>query len=358
CLFAPHTAYGGPRGLQKFVDACHAQGLAVILDVVYNHLGPSGNYLSLYGPYFTSTYHTPWGDALNYDEAGSDEVRRFVCDNACHWLEHYHIDGLRLDAIHAILDLSATHVLAQMAQEVDELSARLGRHFVLIAESGLNDPRIVLPEIGGGYALHSQWSDDIHHAIHAALTGERSGYYEDYGSIEQVAEALLHGFVFRGQYSPYRDKRFGRSTAGLRGRQFVGFIQNHDQIGNRAVGDRLSATLGPDALKLAAALYLLAPYVPLVFMGEEWGSKRPFQYFTDHPEPDLAQAVREGRRREFASFGWDPAEIPDPQDLATFEASTLDWSEAERGEHAELLRWYTALLAIRHQEPSLANEIG
>lgn len=355
-LFAPHTAYGGPLGLHKFVDACHRLGLAVLLDVVYNHLGPSGNYLGQYGPYFTPKYHTPWGDALNFDDAGSHAVRRFVCDNALHWLRHYHIDGLRLDAIHAIFDQSATHILAQLADEVDALSVELGRHLVLIAESGLNDARIVRSRALDGYGMHSQWSDDFHHALHCTLTEEQSGYYRDFGRLEQLAEALRHGFVYRGQYSTFRDATFGGHTRGLRGRQLVSFVQNHDQVGNRAVGDRLSSSLGPGPLKIAAALCLLAPFVPLIFMGEEWGSRRPFQYFTDHEEPELAEAVRQGRRREFAAFGWTPEEVPDPQSVDTFLASRLDWDEGRRPVHQDLAAWYAALLKLRRSEPSLADD--
>lgn len=356
CLFAPHTAYGGPAGLARFVDACHKHGMAVILDVVYNHLGPSGNYLGQYGPYFTNRYHTPWGDALNFDDAGSDQVRRFICDNAMFWLRNYHIDGLRLDAIHAIYDHSATHVLQQLAQEVDALSVELGRHLVLIAESGLNDARIVrAPELGG-YGLDSQWSDDFHHALHAVLTGESAGYYEDFGALQDLASALRHGFVYRGQYSSFRDQSFGGDTTGLRGRQLVGFIQNHDQVGNRAVGDRLAASLSAGQLKTAAALTLLAPFVPLLFMGEEWGCKVPFQYFVDHQEPELQEAVRNGRQREFMAFGWKPEQVPDPGAISCFQRSKLDWSARDKDDGHSLLRWYTALLELRRTHPSLADD--
>lgn len=347
--FAPHTAYGGPIGLQTFVNACHEHELAVILDVVYNHLGPSGNYLGEYGPYFTSKYKTPWGDALNFDVDGSDEVRRMVCDNAKFWLRNYHIDGLRLDAIHAILDQSATHILAQLAQEVDSLSTELGRPLIVIAESGLNDARVVNPAVVGGYDVHTQWSDDFHHALHALLTKEDAGYYQDYGRIEHLAEALRHGFVYRGQYSPFRNCSFGGATTTLRGRQLVVAAQNHDQIGNRAKGDRLTQSLSPEALKIAAAVTLLSPFVPLLFMGEEWASRAPFQYFTDHEEPELQRAVREGRQQEFAAFGWDPEEVPDPGDPVTFESSKLDWSVRTREPHASMLQWYTQLLHLRRE---------
>lgn len=356
CLFAPHTAYGGPSGLKRFVNACHESGLAVLLDVVYNHLGPSGNYLAQYGPYFTDHYHTPWGDALNFDGEHSDAVRRFVCDNAKHWLRDYHIDGLRLDAIHAIYDTSATHILQQLAYEIDALSSQLRRHLVVIAESGLNDARIVRSPEAGGYGLTSQWSDDFHHALHTVLTEESSGYYTDFGQLRHLAEALRYGFVYRGQYSKYRKRHFGGDSVGLRGRQFVSYIQNHDQVGNRAVGDRLAASLDVGQLKIGAALTLLGPFVPMLFMGEEWGTQRPFQYFTDHAEPELGQAVSEGRRREFAAFGWGPEQVPDPQSPSTFEASKLDWSETTRAPCDEVLRWHRALLQLRREQPELLND--
>ncbi len=355
CLFAPHTAYGGPEGLQRLVDACHAQGIAVLLDVVYNHLGPSGNYLSRFGPYFTDKYHTPWGEALNFDEADSHEVRRFVCDNAVHWLRHYHIDGLRLDAVHAIFDQSATHILEELTQRVDHLSGETGRHFVVIAESELNDPRFVRPP-PAGYGVHAQWSDDFHHALHALLTREQDGYYADFGAISDLAEALRHGFVFRGKYSRHRRKRFGADSEGLRGRHFVVFAQNHDQVGNRAIGDRLAATLDAEQLKIAAALTLLSPFVPQLFMGEEWGSETPFSYFTDHAEPELAEAIRRGRHSDFAAFGWKPHEVPDPQAESTFERSRLDWDDLRHARHRELFEWHVALLQLRRHESSLSDD--
>jgi len=356
CWFAPHPAYGGTEGLCRLVNASHRAGIAVLLDVVYNHFGPSGNYLSEFGPYFTSTYRTPWGDALNFDGPGSDEVRRFVCDNACEWLEHYHLDGLRLDAVHAIYDHSATHILAQLAECVDDLSVRLGRHLVLIAESDLNDAKVVRTRAEGGYALTSTWSDDLHHAVHALLTGERSGYYRDYGKLEHLAQGLRHGFVYRGQYSPHRGRCFGGDSLGLRGRQFVVCTQNHDQVGNRAVGDRPSMSASVAQQKLAAAIVLLSPFVPMLFMGEEWGCLQPFQYFTDHEEPWLAEAIRSGRRQEFSAFGWDPRVIPDPQAEASFEASKLVWSDASSEPHREVLAWYRSLIALRRHEPSLAHD--
>ncbi|HEU5074674.1 MAG TPA: malto-oligosyltrehalose trehalohydrolase [Polyangiaceae bacterium] len=355
-LFAPHAAYGGPDALRRLVDACHARGLGVILDVVYNHLGPSGNYLGLFGPYFTDRYGTPWGEAVNYDGAGSDEVRRFVCDNALYWLRHFHIDGLRLDAVHAIFDQSALHVLEQLSSEVDELSLDLARPLVLIAESHLNDPRFVRLRSEGGLGLSSQWSDDFHHALRTVLTGERDSYYSDFGTIADLAEALRHGFAYRGQYSRHRQHSYGRAPVGLSGRHFHVFCQNHDQVGNRAVGDRLGHQVNPGQQRIAAALTLLSPYVSMLFMGEEWGATAPFLYFTDHSEPELGEAVRQGRRREFAAFGWDPERIPDPQARSSFEASKLAWNEISEPEHQSLLAFYRALIQLRSSEPGLQND--
>lgn len=349
-LYAVHAAYGGPRALMELVDACHREGIAVILDCVYNHLGPSGNYLGQFGPYFTGRYGTPWGEALNFDGAGSDEVRRYICDNALYWLENFHIDGLRLDAVHAIFDQSATHILEQLAAEVDAAAERLGKPLVLVAESHLNDPRFVRPRQLGGYGLSSQWSDDFHHALRAVLTGELDGYYADYGDLEQLATALKSGFVYQGQYSKHRGHSYGRPPEGLRGRHFHAFNQNHDQVGNRALGDRLGDNVSDGALKIAAALTLFSPFVPMLFMGEEWGATAAFRYFTDHGEPELADAVREGRRREFAAFGWDPSQIPDPQDPRTVDASTLDWSELDRDRHRQLLEWYRSLVTLRREK--------
>jgi maltooligosyltrehalose trehalohydrolase len=355
-LFAPHAAYGGPDALRRLVDACHAKGLALILDVVYNHLGPSGNYLGQYAPYFTERYGTPWGEAVNYDGAGSDEVRRFVCDNALYWLRHFHIDGLRLDAVHAIFDQSALHIFEQLTSEVDALSAELDKQLVLVAESHLNDPRFVRPHESGGFGLSSQWSDDFHHALVTVLTDERDGYYSDFGALQQLADALRHGFAYRGQYSRHRKHSYGRDPVGLSGRHFHVFCQNHDQIGNRALGDRLGQRVNAGKQRIAAALTLLSPYVALLFMGEEWSASTPFQYFTDHSEPELADAVRQGRRREFASFGWDPERIPDPQAPNTFLASKLDWNELSLPEHQSSLSFYRALAELRTQEPSLQSD--
>ncbi len=354
-LYAPHHAYGGPDGLKPLVNACHQRGLGVILDVVYNHLGPSGNYLSQFGPYFTSHHTTPWGDAINFDGPDSDPVRRFLCDNALMWLRDYHIDGLRLDAVHQIIDTSATNVLEQMAQEIEDLSAALGRHLFVIAESDLNNPRLVWHRDVGGYDLDAQWNEDFHHALHGVLTGERKGYYVDFGQLADLAKSIQHVFVHDGCYSPFRRRAHGRPAANLPGSAFVTYMQNHDQVGNRAVGDRMSSLIGLQRLKVGAALLMTAPFVPLLFMGEEWAAATPFQYFTNHPEPELGRAVSQGRKREFAAFGWDPAEVPDPQDETTFQRSKLDWDEPDRQPHAEILDWYKRLIRLRRSAPALST---
>lgn len=354
-LFAPHHAYGGPDGLKRLVNACHARGLAVLLDVVYNHLGPSGNYLGLYAPYFSSRYATPWGDAVNFDGPDSDEVRRFFCDNALMWLRDYHCDGLRLDAVHAICDTAAQPFLEQLALEVEALEAQLGRHLVVIPESDLNDPRLLWSRERGGFGLDAQWSDDFHHALHTVLTGERDGYYRDFGTLGDLAQALRQAFVYDGRYSAHRRRRHGRAPTGLSGHRFLGYLQNHDQVGNRARGERLSQLVSPGRLKIGAALVLTSPFVPMLFQGEEWGASTPFQYFTDHQEPELAQAVREGRRSEFAAFGWKPEEVPDPQAPETFERSKLQWAELSRPPHAEMLEWHRQLIRLRRAEPVLSD---
>jgi maltooligosyltrehalose trehalohydrolase len=355
--FAPHPAYTGPQGpdsVKAFVDACHDRGLAVILDVVYNHLGPSGNYLARFGPYFTDAYHTPWGAAMNLDGPGSDETRRLIIDNALMWLRDYRFDALRLDAIHAFHDRSAIHLLAQLRVETDAFMAATGRRVGLIAESDLNDPRVVRPTEIGGYAMDAQWSDDFHHALHALLTGERRAYYADFGTVADLAKAWRHAFIHDGTYAPGRGRRHGAPTEGLSSARFLAYAQNHDQVGNRATGDRLTATLSPAQLELAAALVLLSPFVPMLFQGEEWGAATPFQYFTDHQNPELAEAVRQGRRREFAGLVDDPNTIPDPQDPATFERSKLDWSEPQRPAHRTLLDWHRRLIRFRREHPDLA----
>jgi maltooligosyltrehalose trehalohydrolase len=354
-LFAPHHEYGGPVGLKRLIDACHARGLAVVLDVVYNHFGPSGNYLPRFGPYLTGRYNTPWGSAVNFDDRGSDEVRRLVCDNALSWMRNYHIDGLRLDAIHAILDASPLHLLEQLATEIASLARQTGRNLILIAENDLNDPRVATVPALGGYGIDAQWDEDFHHALHSVLTGEKLGYYSDFGSLGQLAKALKHAYVYDRQYSPYRDRHHGRPVIGMSGYNFVAFLQNHDQIGNRAKGDRSTHLMNPNRLRVGAAILLTAPFVPLLFQGEEWGASTPFQYFTDHKEPDLARAVSDGRKREFSAFGWAPDDIPDPQDPATFERSKLDWSELEREPHRSLLEWYRALIRLRAGTPELSD---
>jgi len=354
-LFAPHHAYGGPEGLKRLVDACHAAGLGVILDVVYNHLGPDGNYLRAYGPYFTDRYTTPWGEAVNYDGAGSHEVRDFIGDNAGHWLEHYHVDGLRLDAVHAIFDTSAVHILEELARRVATLQARLGRRKFLIAESDLNDPKLVRAPEAGGFGMDAAWSDDFHHALHSALTGETSGYYEDFGGLEPLGRALERGYVYAGDYSPHRSRRHGRPLTGVPASRLLGYLQNHDQVGNRAAGERCSALMSTGRLHIGAALVLGAPFVPMLFQGEEWGASTPFQYFTDHVDPELGRLVSEGRRQEFAAFGWKPEDVPDPQDLATYERSILDWAELDKDLHAALLDWHKALINLRRRSPALSD---
>src|SRR5271170_7241347 len=360
-LFAPHHAYGGPDALKRLIDAAHGTGLGVVMDVVYNHLGPAGNYLPEFGPYFSAQHRTTWGPAVNFDGPGSDEVRRFVIDNALMWLRDYHCDGLRLDAVHAIVDHSATHILEQLAAEVAALAAHAGRPLFLVAESDLNDPRFVRGRDAGGYGLGAAWADEWHHALHATLTGDTSGYYADFGPLPLLAKALRQAWVYDGAYSRYRQRVFGRSPAGLGGGQFVVATQNHDQVGNPAAGERSSALMSEGRLRVAAALLLTSPFVPLLFQGEEWGAATPFQYFTGHTDPGLGRAVSEGRRSEFSAFGWDEkgegevGGVPDPQDPATFERSRLDWTEIYPERHASLLAWYRRLIALRRQVPALTD---
>ncbi|HKK71914.1 MAG TPA: malto-oligosyltrehalose trehalohydrolase [Candidatus Krumholzibacteria bacterium] len=354
-LWAPDESYGGPDGLKRLVDACHGRGLAVLLDVVYNHLGPDGNHLGRFGPYFTDRYVTPWGDAVNLDGPGSDEVRRFFFDNARMWLRDYHLDGLRVDAVHSIVDTSARHFLEELADEVFALEPELGRHLVLLAENDRNDPRVAMPREVGGSGFTAQWNEDFHHALHALLTGEREGYYADFGSITDVADCLEHGLVYDGKYSNFRGRRHGRSARGVPGDRSVGCAQNHDQVGNRARGERLSHLVSEGRVRIAAALVLTAPFVPMLFQGEEWGASTSFCYFTDHSDAELAASVREGRRREFAAFGWDPDDIPDPQDGETFERSRLRWDEREEPWHAEMVAWYAALIRLRRSTPDLLD---
>jgi maltooligosyltrehalose trehalohydrolase len=354
-LYAVHHAYGGPDALKRFVDACHGAGLAVIMDVVYNHLGPDGNVLGEFGPYFTDRHRTPWGDAINYDGPGSDEVRRFVVDNALMWTRDYHVDGLRLDAVHAIVDTSAVHILEEIASAVHGLAEAAGRQLWVIAESDLNDPRLVSDPRRGGYGCDAQWSDDFHHALHASLCGETAGYYADFGAVADVAAALRQVFVRPGRYSAFRHRRHGRDVGELPSTRFLGYMQNHDQVGNRVRGERSAALMSLGRLQIAAALVLLSPFVPMLFMGEEWAASTPFMYFTDHDDANLGRAVSEGRRQEFASFGWRPGDVPDPQDFATFERSRVDWAEAGHEPHATVHRWHRELITLRAANPGLRD---
>lgn len=351
-LYAVQESYGGPDGLKRLVAACHRKGIAVILDVVYNHLGPEGNYLADYGPYFTDRCRTPWGWAINFDDAYSNEVRNFFIQNAIFWLETFHVDGLRLDAIHGIFDLSAKHILQELAQTTHRLSEETGRPRYLIAESDLNDSRIVKPVELGGYGIDAQWSDDFHHAIHTLLTGERQGYYMDFGRMQDLVTCLKDGYTYEGQYSRHRKRNHGNSAKEIPASKFVFFTQNHDQTGNRMMGDRLSHLVSFEALKLEAGLLLLAPCVPLIFMGQEYGEIARFLYFVDHSDADLIEAVRQGRKREFKDFEWmgDP---PDPHDMATFLSSKLSWERREQGRENTLYRFYRRLIVIRKEITSL-----
>jgi maltooligosyltrehalose trehalohydrolase len=350
--YAVHESYGGPDGLKRFVDAAHGKGLAVVLDVVYNHLGPSGNYLPRYGPYFRSGRNT-WGDLIN---VAQPEVRRYVLDNALMWLRDYHVDALRLDAVHAIQDDSPTHVLAQLADEVRALAAELGRPLTLIAESDLNDPKVITPRAEGGWGLDAQWDDDVHHALHALLTGERQGYYCDFGSLPVLAKTFTRAFLHDGGYSTFRHKDWGAPIDPARhdGHQFVVCLQNHDQVGNRAVGDRLPELTTPGRLRIGAVLLLTSPFTPMLWMGEEWAASTRWPFFTSHPEPELAEATGKGRLAEFAGHGWDTSQMIDPQDPRAYESAILDWAEPQGGAHAEMLGLYRSLLALRAEEPELA----
>ncbi|MFF8383029.1 malto-oligosyltrehalose trehalohydrolase [Streptomyces kanasensis] len=358
-LWAVHEPYGGPAALKRFVDAAHGLGLGVVLDVVHNHLGPSGNYLPVFGPYFTETHHTPWGAAVNLDAPGSDEVRAFLLGSALSWLRDYRVDGLRLDAVHALADTRALTFLEELSAAVDELAAEQGREHFLIAESDLSDPRTTTPREAGGLGLHAQWNDDFHHALHTALTGESQGYYADFARrpLDALAKTLGRVFFHDGTYSTFRGRTHGRpvDVATVPAHRFLGYAQTHDQVGNRAQGDRLSASLSPGLLACAAALVLTGPFTPMLFMGEEWGAGTPWQFFTDHTDPELAEAVRTGRRREFAAHGWKEEDVPDPQEPATRDRSCLDWSEPEREPHARLLEWHTRLIALRAELPDLTD---
>ncbi len=361
--FAVQTTYGGPEGLKRLVDACHRRGLAVVLDVVYNHLGPEGNYLADFGPYFSERYHTMWGASLNFDGPYSDPVRDYFVQNMLYWIEEHHVDALRLDAVHAILDFSAGTFLEQLAAVVDERRTSLRRLIYLLAESDLNDSRIVRPREVGGYDLDAQWSDDFHHSLHTLLTGEQNGYYADFvgdegeAHVATLARAIRDGYVYSGQYSRVRRRRHGNSARSVPGHRFIVSLQNHDQVGNRAAGDRLSASVSFERLKLGAGVLLLAPYIPLIFMGEEYGEKAPFQYFVSHSDTDLIEAVRAGRRNEFAAFAWQE-DVPDPQDESTFMRSKLNLDLRTGGHHKLLWLFYQELLRLRRALPALAPRPG
>lgn len=360
-LYAVHETYGGPVALQRFVDAAHARGLAVCLDVVYNHFGPAGNYVAAFGPYFTRQHETPWGQAVNLDDSYADDVRAFIVDAACRWLRDFHVDALRLDAVHALVDDSERHILAELSESVTALEAELGLPKTLIAESDLNDVTMITPVADGGLGMDGQWADDIHHALHSWLTGETFGYYVDFGSAETLAKAFTHVFVHDGTWSTFREQVWGAPVPDeVERRRFVTYTQNHDQVGNRGLGDRPDAELPPGAVACGAALLLLSPFTPLLFQGQEWSTRRPFQFFTDH-EGQLGRKVREGRSREFADHGWDEiygpdVDIPDPQSSATEAASTLDWAEPERPHHARMLTWYRRLIALRRTHLSDAPD--
>jgi maltooligosyltrehalose trehalohydrolase len=351
-LYAAHRAYGGPEGLARLLRACHERGLAVVLDVVYNHLGPDGNHLERFGPYFTHRHHTPWGRAMNYDGPDSGPVRDLVVENTLHWLR-FGLDGVRLDAVHAIVDLSATHVVEQLTRRVDELEAELGRTLWVIAESDLNDPRVVRARDDWGWGCDAQWSDDLHHALHTVLTGERAGYYGDFGRMADLAKAMRDVFVYDGRPSDFRRRVHGRPVGDLPATRFLAYSQTHDQVGNRAGGERLAHLVSDARLRIAAAVVLLSPFVPMLFMGEEWAARSPFLYFTDHQDERLARAVSDGRQRELERFGWPPGAYVDPQSREAFARSTLDWSEQGREPHRSMLDWYRALLTLRRTLPEL-----
>lgn len=351
--YAVHEGYGGPAAYQRFVDAAHARGIAVIQDVVYNHLGPSGNYLPEFGPYLRDGEQTSWGESVNLDEPS---VREYIIENALMWLRDFHVDGLRLDAVHALHDEQTPHILHELSERVDALSAQLDRPLTLIAESDLNDPTMILPREAGGHGLTAQWSDDWHHAMHVALTGETDGYYADFAAPEAVAKVTQRGFFHDGTYSSFRGREHGTPLPpSVPAWRLVTFTQDHDQVGNRAAGDRLTASLSPDRLAVAAVLTLTAPGTPMLFMGEEWGASTPWQFFTSHPEPELARATAEGRIGEFARMGWDPQLVPDPQDPATFERSHLDWEELDEPSHARMLDLHRRLIALRRALPELTD---
>lgn len=352
--FAVQNSYGGPQGLKKLVNACHGCGLAVVLDVVYNHLGPEGNYLGQFGPYFTERYRTPWGKALNFDGAWSDEVRRYFIENALYWVREFHVDALRLDAVHAIVDHSPRPFLEELAMEFHEEAKRLNRQIWLFPESAANDARLIRSPELGGYGMDAQWNDDFHHALHVLLTGQRHGYYMDYGGFQQLVKAFQEGFVYSGEYSEFRRQRHGTSSRDIPAQRFIVFAQNHDQVGNRMLGERMGQLISFEQVKLAAGLVLFSPFVPLLFMGEEYGELAPFQYFVSHSDRALVEAVRQGRKEEFAAFGW-RGEPPDPQAEATFVRSKLNHALRNEGRHAVLLAFYKELLRLRRAVPALAR---
>ncbi|MCV7366833.1 malto-oligosyltrehalose trehalohydrolase [Mycolicibacterium duvalii] len=354
--YAVHEPYGGPDGLVRFIDACHTRGLGVLIDAVFNHLGPSGNYLPKFGPYLSSGSN-PWGESINIADAGADQVRRYILDCARRWMRVFGADGLRLDAVHALVDTTAYHILEELSAETDELSSDLGRPLSLVAESDMNDPRLITPRAHGGLGMTAQWDDDIHHAIHTAVSGERQGYYGDFGTLETLATTLRHGYFHAGTYSSFRQRRHGRplDTATIPATRLLAYTLTHDQVGNRAIGDRPSQNLAMGQLAIKATLALGSPYTAMLFMGEEWASSSPFLFFSSHPEPELARATAEGRKREFADHGWDADEIPDPQDPQTFERSKLMWDEVTTGEHGRLYAFYRDLIRLRHTEPDLAD---
>ncbi|MFA4915094.1 MAG: malto-oligosyltrehalose trehalohydrolase [Syntrophales bacterium] len=352
--FAVQNSYGGPEGLKRLVNECHKNGISVILDVVYNHLGPEGNYLRDYGPYFTDKYKTPWGMAVNFDDSYSNDVRNFFVENALHWFDNYHIDALRIDAVHAISDLSANPFLKVLAEKVEEFSSSEERRFYLIAESSLNDTRIIMPGELGGFGIHAQWCDDFHHCLHTLLTGESDGYYLDFGKPEHIVKSIKEGFVYSGEYSEYRKRNHGNSSKDRPASQFIVFSQNHDQTGNRAFGERLTNLVSFESLKLAAGVVLLSPYIPLLFMGEEYGEGAPFLYFISHSDQELIEAVRRGRTEEFKAFKT-TEEPPDPNDDETFLKSKINWEKRKTGNHGILRDFYKYLLALRKENPALSN---
>jgi len=352
--FSVQNSYGGPEGLKSLVNECHRRGLAVILDVVYNHLGPEGNYLRDFGPYFTDRYKSFWGSVINFDGPDSDPVRRFFIENALYWVMEFHIDALRIDAVHTILDFSAHPFLEELALVVRDQAKQLNRGIYFIAESDLNDTRIIRPRVVGGYGLDAQWNDDFHHALHTLLTGERRGYYQDFGQLRNLAKAFREGFVYSGEYSPYRRRRHGNSSRDIPAHQFVVFAQNHDQVGNRMRGERLTDLICLERTKLAAGIVVLSPFIPLLFMGEEYGETAPFPYFVSHSDQALIEAVRRGRKEEFASFGW-ADEPPDPQDEETFLRAKLKHHLRSKGHHCVLLEFYKELIHLRKKIPALTH---